>query len=341
MEGCQSVLRLRRGVLLVGALPPPVGGVTAHIKRFVDYAASIGLTIPVLDLKKRCMSKNGKTLRFWEALCVIYKAEIVHIHVSNDAKVLIAFFFWVFGKKVVYTHHNSIINHIFVFKVLSFFCHSIIFVNSLCIPSYLKNDPRKSIVLPAFIPPPAVDAPLPSWLQQELCKYDKILVTNCYKRNYINAEEVYGFDLLIAAFAQMDSERKIANSLLVLLDPSGTYQDAYQYQDLVSRVNGNAILYVGEAGISYVSLLRKATISIRATRTDGDSLSVREALYLGIPVIASDIVERPVGTVLFKSGSSFDLANRISAVLSGQVFGAHQSFNCADEIFKIYSEING
>lgn len=53
--------------------------------------------------------------------------------------------------------------------------------------------------------------------------------------------------------------------------------------------------------LSFVRLIEQADIVLRPTNTDGDALTVREALYLGKPIIASDIVNRPLGTILFKS----------------------------------------
>ena len=41
-----------------------------------------------------------------------------------------------------------------------------------------------------------------------------------------------------------------------------------------------------------------ADVMIRTTLYDGDSISVREALHLGVPVIASDTVFRPEGVIL-------------------------------------------
>ena len=39
---------------------------------------------------------------------------------------------------------------------------------------------------------------------------------------------------------------------------------------------------------------------VRNTSTDGDALSVKEALFLGVPTICTDVVDRPKGVMLFK-----------------------------------------
>ena len=50
---------------------------------------------------------------------------------------------------------------------------------------------------------------------------------------------------------------------------------------------------------------------IRSTTTDGDSLSVHEALHLKKDVIASNVVDRPIGTLTYLSASEleFNLLN--------------------------------
>ena len=40
---------------------------------------------------------------------------------------------------------------------------------------------------------------------------------------------------------------------------------------------------------------------MRPTRTDGDAVSIREAMHFGRPVVASDAVPRPEGVVTFPS----------------------------------------
>ncbi|MFZ7241036.1 hypothetical protein ACLSYN_08210, partial [Avibacterium avium] len=46
-------------------------------------------------------------------------------------------------------------------------------------------------------------------------------------------------------------------------------------------------------------LLKITKLFIRATTTDGDSVSLKEALYFGAPVLASDVVPRADGVMLF------------------------------------------
>ena len=51
---------------------------------------------------------------------------------------------------------------------------------------------------------------------------------------------------------------------------------------------------------SYFELLKHVDYFVRNTSTDGDALSVKEALYLNVPTLCSDVVDRPRGVRLFK-----------------------------------------
>jgi glycosyltransferase involved in cell wall biosynthesis len=57
-------------------------------------------------------------------------------------------------------------------------------------------------------------------------------------------------------------------------------------------------------------LLRKINLLLRPTKSDGDALSIREALFFRIPVISSDVVPRPEGTIIYKLNSREDLLEK-------------------------------
>ena len=65
-----------------------------------------------------------------------------------------------------------------------------------------------------------------------------------------------------------------------------------------------------------LGLISRCDVFIRPTTHDGDSVSVREALTLGVPCVASDVCARPEGTYLFQGGHPPDLAKRIRQALA-------------------------
>lgn len=64
-----------------------------------------------------------------------------------------------------------------------------------------------------------------------------------------------------------------------------------------------------------LTLMPKVTVFVRPTDFDGDASSVREALSLGVRVVASDTDFRPEGVALFRRGEVADLTATIARVL--------------------------
>jgi glycosyltransferase involved in cell wall biosynthesis len=65
-----------------------------------------------------------------------------------------------------------------------------------------------------------------------------------------------------------------------------------------------------------LGLMKGCDAFVRPTTADGDSISVREALALGVPCVASDVCARPSGTLTFKAGDPRSLSERIEAALA-------------------------
>ena len=68
-------------------------------------------------------------------------------------------------------------------------------------------------------------------------------------------------------------------------------------------------------------LFQRVDLFVRPTLSDGDSVSVREALYFNLPVVASDAVERPMGVHCFKQGDSQDFTETVKVAFQDCVYG--------------------
>ena len=96
---------------------------------------------------------------------------------------------------------------------------------------------------------------------------------------------------------------------------------------LIHRVNNTELWPV----------LKKSALFIRPTKTDGDALSLREALYYQVPTVASDVVYRPEGTYLYSAGAKDALVSEMKKILLSDSIippGVQQSFY--QEIVKVY-----
>jgi glycogen(starch) synthase len=154
-------------------------------------------------------------------------------------------------------------------------------------------------VLPAYLADPRKPIPLSDIFKQWLQSHSPLLSTA------LSFRPEYGFDVLLAAMQELRRNLP-ALGLLVIGGGEGFEAAKKQIAELGLE---DSILLIGEVPHELcLSLIASSDEFVRATRADGDSIAVREAHALGIPVVASDVCHRPAGTVLFRNGDAADLA---------------------------------
>jgi len=322
-------------VLLMGTMPPPTGGVTIHIDRFLHYQQDM-CDLAVWDIKKQTLFfKDTQIKGILPILRYFLSASIVHIHISNKTKIIMALIARIFLKKVVYTHHNSRINNKIEWKLINILSHKIILVNDKSIDKRMIYD-TKTKIIPAFLPPQNMEK-LPTYIIDKLGKYTSVISTNCSIFTLYNNKDLYGFDLIVDAFYDLCHNNKIDNTLLVLVDPSGTAKKHVEALMDKREFGTNEILYINEK-IDFVSLLKKSSLTIRATRTDGDSISIRESLYFNVPIIASDVTWRPEGTIIFENENKEDLENKIFEALKNKNKFNYDGEDYGQKIIDLYKD---
>ena len=71
----------------------------------------------------------------------------------------------------------------------------------------------------------------------------------------------------------------------------------------------------GFRATSFYPVYGLVDVLVRPTLSDGDAMSVREALHYGIPTVASDAVPRPDGVVVFCSRDQDDFEGAVRQTL--------------------------
>jgi glycogen synthase len=160
-------------------------------------------------------------------------------------------------------------------------------------------------LLPAFIPPRVKSGLLPADVESWMGRHYPILSTTAFFRSE------YGLDLLTEAVARLRS-RLPHIGLLVM--GSGELREPRAL--LARRGLHGAVLLAGDLPHDEcVKAIARSDVFVRATRADGDSISVREAVSLGIPTVASRVGTRPEGPILFPVGCVDGLVDAIVAAL--------------------------
>jgi glycogen synthase len=152
---------------------------------------------------------------------------------------------------------------------------------------------------PEIVPPPDIE----SWMQQ----HSPVMTSTMFFR----AE--YGFEVLLDAVSRLRDGYSQIGCLIM-----GTGEGREQAAELVSRRGlGDRIFLAGDLDHELcLALMSRSAVFVRPTFRDGDSISVREAVSLGVQVIASNVGTRPDGVLLFEPGDVNGLVAKIEQALT-------------------------
>ena len=131
-------------------------------------------------------------------------------------------------------------------------------------------------------------------------------------------DRIYGIDVLLRATVQLRKTFPRAGALVVAFKADNPAYNK-EIADMVEAAHiQEAVLF--PAPFSQIAeAMRQSDVLVRPTRSDGDSIVVREALTLGLPVIASDVGYRPEGVRLFQSEDHEDLVRVIEDTIGNPI----------------------
>jgi glycosyltransferase involved in cell wall biosynthesis len=170
----------------------------------------------------------------------------------------------------------------------------------------LNIDARDIEIEPAFVPLPAVEQPLPENMRAWMHRYPLFISVT------LSFRPEYGFEFLLQALRTLKRHRPELGCLVM-----GGGEGQSKAEELV-KVNAlqDSVFLAGdlEHQLCLTAIARSAAF-VRPTFRDGDSISVREAASLDVPVVASDVGTRPKGTLLFQAGDVEGLIAQLERAL--------------------------
>jgi len=124
----------------------------------------------------------------------------------------------------------------------------------------------------------------------------------------------YGFDLLVTAMQRLKEDLPDIGCMVM-----GSGEDRGTAEDLVARSDLSETLYLaGDLDHeTCLALMARSAAFVRPTFRDGDSISVREAISMHVPVVASNVGTRPDGALLFEAGDVDGFVKTVRTVLRG------------------------
>ncbi len=314
-------------ILLIGPLPPPAGGVAVHLIR-LSFLLNNDFQFDFVDESSLIKSEyfNIRSLNLLQYLRRVNNSDLIYIHSGSQIfRILHLITGFLLSKKMILTIHSFPFKKKYLWKYLDklFFkmAQTIIVVNDSILKNILLSK-NECLIKNAFLPPTMeLEPPLPievsEWINVRKNAGDVLVCANAYELKRHNNLDLYGLDMLIEVAKAM-VEKQINVSFIFNVASTKKYLELYKNYQL--RINDYKIeqnfLLVNEK-LSFVQLIENSDFVVRPTNTDGDALAIRESLYLGKPIIASDVVTRPDGTILFRSRDTADLQRKLEAAILG------------------------
>jgi glycogen synthase len=315
-------------IIQLGPFPPPNGGVQTNLVAIREHLRAKGIPSGVINLT-RYRRADGDGVFYPDSgartarMVLRLPARILHLHIGGTLQLrgalLGLFCSWLPGRKSVLTFHSGGYPASpeglaakpaswrgFLFRQFD----RIIVVNPELVDVMLRygvRPDRVRLIAPHTVNlsdmAPALTAPLRTFTSA----HTPLLVT------LSGLEPEYDLALQIDAFGEVLKSHPDAG--LAILG-SGSLE-----QDLRRRIQGkpyrDSISLAGDVphGVA-LRAIEQADLFLRTTLYDGDAVSVREALVLGTPVIATDNGMRPPGPRLIPVSDPVALVAAIEEQLS-------------------------
>lgn len=321
-------------VVIIGPMPPPLGGVSVHVQR---VSAKLKKQANyVVHVESEPLYRHR--LFFIYMIKVIYillkvKPHMVHMHtlfLPNGLRELR----WVMWFKRLLKFDVILIEHNCRYvqqrdktwkdrlnKLLPSIEQQVL-IGNLTAQSFAQCGivhAQKTTVEAAFLPPLQKDeAKIVATYPQEVFtfieQHQHVLLANASALRFFEGKDLYGFDRSIEALARLNTKESNVGVILALSKVENEEYLACLKQKIATlQMQKHVYILTGQKELW--PLLKKVDVFVRPTLSDGASVSVQEALWCNLPVVASDVCNRPDNVHLFKTGNVDDLTRVLCKVL--------------------------
>ena len=312
-----------------GTYPPPYGGVSIHVMRlFWGLKKYDDLDVSLINLKSTFEKQEEKiykgTCVFCEFIKLLLKTKrIIHLHVINP-------FFWYIITIFATRHHLFLTLHgqnlkkkrpLLIEIMIKRTLHRMdcIFLNdpdyrNFLIESYHLEDKKLKLV-PAFIPPMEIERKgVPNFVIEFRNRKKYIISANAWKIYKRDGEDIYGILTLLKLINILKKE-----GLDVGLIFCYAQYEKHFYNEILQKIKDfkleeDVILVNMDKGNAF-EIWEISDLFVRPTSYDIEGFSIKEALYFGVPAIASDVCLRPKEAVTYRFDDFEDLVKKVRKIL--------------------------
>ncbi len=311
---------------ILGNVPPPIGGVSTFVRRYLSALERSGADFTHRDWVSMSMRERGSWL-----LQILLWPRAIHLEFNAyETWSMLAVLLRPFPIEITLRVHSggpeSRFNrwrHFLLSRVLRRVDHLILVgphVRGVMERAGYRL-PSEAEIQPAFLPPPPEDEDtiMESYGAEGrafLTSHSPLLVLQGSDALQ-DGVDLYGSDLSIRALVALRAD--YPNAGLVVGRPSPgnpAFQEYCHSLEAEAEVAGASdAIWVLDGERQLWPVIKRSSVLLRPTTSDGDSISLREALHFNVPVVASDAAPRPDGTILFASRDQEDFNRAIMVAL--------------------------
>jgi len=346
---------MKKKVEIWGTYPPPIGGVSIHIKRLFERISEsyFGANVILKSFHGTYSDRNRNiykvNFKFWEFLQLLFISKrILHIHTARWHAWL---FILIFGFKhsLILTLHNQKFKekqNIFKFLISKCFLKkaNYILVNDGDYRDFLINmfqlNSAKLKIVSAYIPPLDVEFKgLPDKISRFIKDRKFVISANGSGVKIRNGRDLYGLDVLVDIIFKLKDEIP-GIGLVYLLPQIGNkeYFDSIFEKIRFNNLEENILIFQEQISNGF-EIWAKSDLFIRPTQTDIEGISVKEALSFGIPVIASNVCTRPKESILYQEGDANELLKKVLDINRKPVHVEYSGEEAFVEIMNLYKSL--
>jgi hypothetical protein len=324
------MIRPNNKILIIGTLPPPIGGVSIYNERLFDFLQQDQRAdVEFIDYKRNPISR---------VLGALSRHKIIYLNCSSSLfRLALAVIARLLNKKFIVTFHGNMERHSravnVIDKLILKFATLSVVLNKQSF-NFATRYTKRLFLGTSFIPPVTTKELSPdikSFLIHCRQNYKIICASNAHNVSTDKfGNEIYQIRFLLDLFNEVN------DCCIILSDPSGMYSNYL----LKNKVKIPTNVFIIKETHSFFELLKDTDVMLRITTTDGDSISVREALYLHKIVIASDAVDRPAGVITVPI-SKREIKEKLKDVIAGKI---HPQFveqkSSGEQMLKIFESLS-
>ena len=316
-------------ILQLGPYPPPAGGVSRNLLAIREELTAAGHSCEIIVTAKSDEVRDEAGVHHPSSAFELLKLlrvldyDVLHIHVGGDItsrlmRLMLACCVFGKGKKVLTMHSGGYPTSESavaakpasmrgrIFRMFD----RVISVNKAIaevFASYGVETQKNLVIAPHSLRNPDDAVTVPKNLAEFASVHSPFMLSVC------SLEAEYDVFTQIEALGSVLTKFPDAGLMVV---GSGAQEEEIR-KSIESKPYAGRVLLAGgvENGVA-LHLMRSADVFLRTTLFDGDAIAIREAMFLGTPVIATDNGMRPEGVTLVSVKDKAALAEAIVGIAS-------------------------